>query len=422
MSNAVMAIEQGKGLVPANLAEAMELSKILADSDLAPPQYRGKPGNILVAMQYGYEIGLAPMQALQSIAVINGRPSIYGEGYWGVILKSSVYEKHAENFSGEGDAFTATVSIWRRGNPEPHVGTFSIGDAKRSGLLAKDTYQKHPKDMLLWRARHRAGQAGFSDILRGLIPNEISEDYDVTETTVKDAPAQTVAARVAERATKALPTQAPAVATSHIGISHTLGAAVEVFGAENVRVLEVEKDTKGAGSGKPKDEAVPSPQGPVGEKQGGVTPPESQASPPAAAPNPAPASTPPQTPTEAKKNHRESIAKRVYAVVDKEWGTDPGTHEIWAGYVLALASTFKTSDGTTYFGVKTLVKVSEKAAGPICNRLEKAMKDEHPVAELERQTIEAGLRKEELEKWKSEPQAKWDESGKPIVPTEEAPF
>ena len=44
-----------------------------------PREFQAKPNNILVAVQWGFEIGLAPMQALQNIAVINGRPSLWGD-------------------------------------------------------------------------------------------------------------------------------------------------------------------------------------------------------------------------------------------------------------------------------------------------------------------------------------------------------
>src|SRR4030067_949010 len=75
-------------LVPQNLREAMELSKLIADSDLAPKDYRGKPGNVLIAVQMGQEVGLSPMTAIQSIAVINGKPSLYGDVGKAILLNS----------------------------------------------------------------------------------------------------------------------------------------------------------------------------------------------------------------------------------------------------------------------------------------------------------------------------------------------
>src|SRR6266478_3926901 len=70
---------------PTNLTEAIALSKLIAGSDLAPKDFKGKPANVLIAMQMGAEVGLAPMQSLQNIAVINGRPSLWGDAALGVV-------------------------------------------------------------------------------------------------------------------------------------------------------------------------------------------------------------------------------------------------------------------------------------------------------------------------------------------------
>ncbi|NVO08257.1 MAG: hypothetical protein HXX19_20995, partial [Rhodoferax sp.] len=65
--------------MPSSFSEMMEMSDRLADSSMVPKDYVGKPGNCLVAIQWGMEIGLKPLQAMQNIAVINGRPSLWGD-------------------------------------------------------------------------------------------------------------------------------------------------------------------------------------------------------------------------------------------------------------------------------------------------------------------------------------------------------
>src|SRR5882724_9451123 len=81
---------------PTNLTEAIALSKLIAGSDLAPKDFKGKPANCLIAMQMGAEVGLAPMQSLQNIAVINGRPSLWGDAALGVVQVHPEYEWHKE--------------------------------------------------------------------------------------------------------------------------------------------------------------------------------------------------------------------------------------------------------------------------------------------------------------------------------------
>jgi hypothetical protein len=183
--NGLIAWTTGQGMTPANMGEALKLAEMLAASAFVPACYKGKPGDIIAALQMGSEVGLKPMQALQSIAVINGRPSIWGDGYQGLLLSSPVYDRHEESYTGSGTTRKAICKVWRKGNPVPFEGTFGYADAQVAGYLAKDTYKQHPDRMYMWRARHAAGQAGFSDVMKGLIPAEIADDYPPVEVVSK---------------------------------------------------------------------------------------------------------------------------------------------------------------------------------------------------------------------------------------------
>jgi hypothetical protein len=113
--------------------------------------------------------------------MINGKATIWGDGFLGLILASAVYERHEEIFDGSGETLKATCKMWRRGNPVPFIGTFGTANAKTANLGGKGTYLAWPREMFMWRARHRAGQAGFSDVTKGLIPREIAEDWPEPE-------------------------------------------------------------------------------------------------------------------------------------------------------------------------------------------------------------------------------------------------
>jgi hypothetical protein len=74
-----IATQQARGLALQTISDAMTFGKMVAGSDFAPKDFRGKPESCVLAMQHGAELGLSPMQAIQSIAVVNGRPSVYGD-------------------------------------------------------------------------------------------------------------------------------------------------------------------------------------------------------------------------------------------------------------------------------------------------------------------------------------------------------
>lgn len=167
-----------QGFAPATITEAMEFSKMLAKSAMVPKQYQGKPEDIMVAVQWGYEIGLAPMQALQNISVINGKPSVYGDAAMALVQASPVCEGVDETIEGEKTANPVAVCVARRKGRNPVTVRFSVEDAKRAGLWGKQgPWQAYPKRMLQMRARGFALRDAFPDVLKGLITVEEAQDY-----------------------------------------------------------------------------------------------------------------------------------------------------------------------------------------------------------------------------------------------------
>lgn len=170
---------------PTNLTEAIALSKLIAGSDLAPKDFKGKPANVLIAMQMGAEVGLAPMQSLQNIAVINGRPSLWGDAALGVVQVHPDYEWHKEFKEGQGDARIAVFQIKRKGH-EMYEVKFSVADAKKAQLWAKSgPWQTSPDRMLQMRARGFGLRDKFADALRGLSIAEEAMDIAPDASDVK---------------------------------------------------------------------------------------------------------------------------------------------------------------------------------------------------------------------------------------------
>jgi hypothetical protein len=174
----MMQLTTTKGFAPATMGEAMEFSKMLAESSMVPRAYQGKPQDIMVCVQWGYELGLAPMQALQNIAVINGKPSVYGDAMAALVQASPVCEGIEEMLENEGSPNPVAVCIAKRKNRTPVIAKFSVEDAKRAGLWGKQgPWTAYPKRMLQMRARGFALRDAFPDVLKGLISAEEAEDY-----------------------------------------------------------------------------------------------------------------------------------------------------------------------------------------------------------------------------------------------------
>jgi hypothetical protein len=195
-------------LTPTTLAEAFKLAELIANSDLAPKDFKGKAGNCLIAMQMGMEVGLAPMQAIQNIAVINGRPTLWGDAALALVLASSVCQYVREAWDEKTQTWTCRGK--RKDAKEEGVYTFSIADAQKAGLTKKEgTWQSYPKRMIQMRARAFCLRDNFADVLKGLAIREEVEDY--VETTAEPAPIMTPKPKEPEAAAPPVPANGNAV-------------------------------------------------------------------------------------------------------------------------------------------------------------------------------------------------------------------
>lgn len=173
-----------RGLALASFDDAFRFATMVAKSDFAPKDFKGKPESCLLAIQHGSEIGLSPMQSLQNIACINGRPAIWGDAALAVAMASAVCESVTETIDGEGDNMVATCSAKRRGYERPTVVRFSVADAKKAGLWGKSgPWTQYPRRMLQLRARGFALRDAFPDVLKGLVTAEEAQDYPTTPAT-----------------------------------------------------------------------------------------------------------------------------------------------------------------------------------------------------------------------------------------------
>jgi len=159
-----------RGLQLSTMAEMMAFAEQVIASGLAPANVKS-PAAVLVAIQLGAELGLPPMAALQNIAVINGRPSIWGDAMLGVCRASGLFDESAfsESTASQGGVLTATCTVRRLPDGKPVTRSFSMADAKTAGLTEKaGPWQQYPRRMLQLRARSWALRDAFADVLRGL--------------------------------------------------------------------------------------------------------------------------------------------------------------------------------------------------------------------------------------------------------------
>ena len=155
-----------------NLPALIDYSKALAGSDLLPAEYRGKPANVLVAIEYGKALGLEPMSAIQGITVIKGKPTASAALMAGLVRRAG----HILRVTGNDKR--AECTIIRSDDPEFEFTTvWTIDRAKQAGLTSNQTWAKYPDAMLKARAISECARNACSEILAGVqyTPEELGE-------------------------------------------------------------------------------------------------------------------------------------------------------------------------------------------------------------------------------------------------------
>jgi len=166
------------------MEQMLKFAEYVAESPFAPKGMT-KPGSIVVAMQMGAEVGLTPMSSLQCIAVINGRPSIYGDTALALVRSSGLLEEYTEEIirdTENPDNCGCRITLKRKGFGQA-VEEFTVGDAKKAKLWGKaGPWSEYPKRMLKFRCRGFILRDHFGDVLKGM--RTVEEARDIKEDVI----------------------------------------------------------------------------------------------------------------------------------------------------------------------------------------------------------------------------------------------
>lgn len=161
-------------------AEILDAAKLLASSNFVPAAYRGHPGDIIAAFELGSSLGLPPMVSLQWIAVVNGRPAIWGDGLLAIVYARGGRIDEGRILDADDQFVGYECRAHRQGRPAV-VRRFTLADADRAGLLREKRatpWQTYPERMCQMRARGFACRDQYADWLSGVVIQEEAADSD----------------------------------------------------------------------------------------------------------------------------------------------------------------------------------------------------------------------------------------------------
>lgn len=189
----------GFSYITAGLQERADYIARLAPSTILPSAYRGNAANAFVAAETGAALGLEPLQALASIAVINGRATLSSDLMAAVIRRAGHTLRIVEN---SPESVTATL-IRADDKTFKFEVTWDKDKAVKAGLWGqRGPWSQYPTQMLRARAITEVARQGASEALMGMIyspedfgatmteTGEVIEAEIVNEAPAKPAPAK----------------------------------------------------------------------------------------------------------------------------------------------------------------------------------------------------------------------------------------
>ena len=128
--------------------DRIEHAKIVSQSSLIPAEYRGKPADIIWAMDIGDALGVPYTQVMQSMVVARGKMTMSAD------LMGAIVRRAGHKLRIHEDGNSVTASIVRADDPDYEFAvTWDEKKAREAGLWGnRGPWTQYPRQMLRARA------------------------------------------------------------------------------------------------------------------------------------------------------------------------------------------------------------------------------------------------------------------------------
>lgn len=175
--------EEKKELIPQQPRNMLEFAEALYKSGMFP-QARS-PYGVLAIIEYGRELGIPPVVALQNMAEIQGRICISAQLLLALALQKGVSYRILESND-------RCCKIEFRKGDRVYISTFTIEEAERIGLTKRESWKHYPSDMLFARCVSRGIKRIAPDVGLGITTLEemegVSEEVEISEVAIPEVP------------------------------------------------------------------------------------------------------------------------------------------------------------------------------------------------------------------------------------------
>lgn len=150
----------------------MAVAKVFWSSGAMPSSFKNEY-QVVMALQAGAELGLQPINSINSFYFVNGKIALYGETAIALVQRAGYQVEW-----GVCNADEATVTLSKDGRSQ--TTTVKMSDMKARGLAGKEVWEKYPENLLRFKAFHLNARFFASGALRNIQIGEIIEADEVS--------------------------------------------------------------------------------------------------------------------------------------------------------------------------------------------------------------------------------------------------
>lgn len=165
---------------------AQRVAKMLSTSDLVPAAYKGNVQNTMIALEMANRIGASPLQVMQNLYIVQGKPSWSSSFIIAAINACGKFSPLRFDVKGEGDTLSCVAWAYDKENKEKLEGPMITMDmAKAEGWLGKagSKWKTMPTLMIRYRAAAFFGRLYAPEILMGMHTQDELEDIQPSPET-----------------------------------------------------------------------------------------------------------------------------------------------------------------------------------------------------------------------------------------------
>ena len=172
--------------------DAQRLVKPLATSDLVPDTFKNRIGNCLIALEAAQRIGASPLQVMQNLYIVHGKPAWSSQFLIACVNASRKFSPLRYKMTGKKGADDYGCIAWAKDLNDGEIlesPEITIGTAKKEGWFTKNgsKWQTMPELMLRYRTATLFARLYAPELTMGIQTDDEVNDIVDTAPVVTEA-------------------------------------------------------------------------------------------------------------------------------------------------------------------------------------------------------------------------------------------